>query len=193
MRALTISLFLVTFASSSISQAEQVEIPLPKTLEEKAPSKEPNALWPALVGSVLATVASGGKAVYFPLLGPRDAPILFRMTTPGQSPEKADESFTIARLDKIGDERAEAETRAKQLTKICPDFPAKVVEMPNGKIIVERESTNCLQPGYRLTINRTLKGADGAYQVVYLARRVKPPDEVLQEWRVRISEAKLVP
>jgi hypothetical protein len=98
----------------------------------------------------------------------------------------------VVRHTKPIDERAESEQLAKDLTKLCPNFPAKLVDMPNGITLIERESTDCIQPGYRLTLSRYLKGADGLYQIVYLARHEKPTEARVAAWRFRLSEAKVV-
>jgi hypothetical protein len=176
----------------NVAHAERIEIPIPQSLVGAPPSEGDKSLLASIIVSVAATAAGGGKLIVFPLIGPRDAPVKFQAFTPGQSPETADESFRIVVHSGSRDELAVTEKLAKDLTTLCPKFPPKLATMPNGATLLERESTDCTVPGYRYTVNRYLKGAEGMYQLVYLARRVRPSDTTLEAWRTRLAEAKVV-
>lgn len=176
---------------AGLGGAARIELPIPPSAEEK---QSRDGLWPALVAS-LAGTGAGGKVVLFPLEGPRDQATLFQASTPGQDPENAEESLRVVRHNKAnGDERAESAQLFNDLSMLCRNFPVRMVKMPNGTVLVEHESTNCIKRGYRVTVSRFLKGADGQmYQAVYLARRNRPSDSSLELWRNRLAEAKVAP
>src|SRR5213078_861042 len=108
------------------------------------------------------TAASGGKSIFFPISRAKDAKVLFQLATPGQTPDKADEVFTINLHERSGDTEEQATADLVQaLNKLCSDQPARKITAKNDINLVERESQNCIRPGYRYTLNRFLKGNDG--------------------------------
>lgn len=185
-------MFAVMVCACASARAERIELPLPPELSEHTASKPSDSLWGALVTSVVATIATGGKAV---LISPArgDAPIVFAAVAPGEDRDSAVESFRISRnpLSAGKDERVLAEELAHGLTKVCPGFPARVVSA-DGAVLVERASTNCLRPGYRYNLSRYVRGQDGDYLLVYLARKEQPPEHLL-EWQRRLGAAVVVP
>lgn len=188
----TVFAFLLVLLSRT-AMGEQVAVTLPESNieEQKVPESKPSIAVP-LFASIAATVASGGKVIFFPLLGSRDVPVLYQKTTSGLPLDAADESFRILRhTSSFSDERIEAEKTAEGLTRGCPSFPARVIEL-NGAFLVERESTDCYKPGYRYTLSRYLKGSEGFYQTVYLARS-QPSERIREEWKTALSNAKVVP
>jgi hypothetical protein len=180
MRHAAIALAALAAFAATLAAAERIALPQ-ATTPDRAPE---HGIWPSVRGSLEA--GADGMAL-FPS---RSGAAIFEAATPNQA--QPAESFRILRSTESGDERAAAERTASGLTKVCPKFPAKVTERA-GALIVERESTDCIQPGYRYTMSRYMKGADGMYQVVYLARGVTPPEDVLEAWRDRIARLRLVP
>src|SRR2546423_6817066 len=175
---------LILLAASSNALAERIELPsVPAGLEGREVHAESNTLIGSLLASFAMTAGSGGKAIFFPLARPKDAKVLFQLTTPGQTADKADEVFTISLHERSGDTEDQATTDLVQaLNKLCPDYPARKVTARNGVTLVERESQNCIRPGYRYSLNRFLKGKDGAYQIVYLARKKAPEASDFEVW-----------
>lgn len=193
MRDLTLSLLLLLAASSN-AFAEQIVLPSsPEGLEGQKIHSESNALAGSLISSLAMTAASGGKAIFIPLPPLKEAKVLFQLATPGQTPDKADELLTITLHEDSGDTEGQATTDlVTALNKHCTDQPAQKFTAKNGITLVQRESLNCIRPGYLYSLTRFLKGKDGVYQIVYISRKKAPEGIDFELWVERLSQARVV-
>ncbi len=186
---------LLSLAVASNALAESIELPtFPVGLEGQTVRSEPNAFIEFLIATMAVRIASGGKLILFPISGPKDAKVLFKFATPNQTTDTADEVFTIALHERTGDTEDQATSDlVRALNKLCPEQPARKISTKNGITLVERESQDCLRPGYRYTLNRFLAGNDGVYQIVYLSRKKAPTAIDVEVWAERLSQARVVP
>jgi len=176
---------------------ERIELPsVPDGLEDQNIHSESNTLAGSFMLSLAMTAAFGGKIIFIPLHRPKDSKVLFQLTTPGQTPDKADELFTISLHEGSGDTEDQAMTDVvnafNKLSKRCAEQPTRTFIEKNGVTLIQYESLNCIRPGYLYSLNRFLKGKNGMYHIVYVSKKKAPEGVDLELWVERLFQARVV-
>jgi len=195
--------FMVVVLSSCAATpatSERIELPsTPVGLKDQNIHSEPNTLAGSLISFasfVAMTAASGGMVTFIPLPRPKDAKVLFQLTTPGQAPDNAEELFTISLHEGSGDTEDKATidliTTLNKWGKRCTNYFSQNVIVKNEVTLIQFESLNCIRPGYLYSLSRFLKGEDGVYQIVYTSRKKAPEGIDFELWIERLSQARVV-